>query len=204
MAFIPVANVAQANIRQTLNGERIENTLYFRAPAAWSAGSLAALASGVAAWWTTGPRAVLSDDLVLREVYVVDLTTANSGTYTHTVVNDPGGPISGEALPNNCALCVSFRTANRGRSFRGRNYVAGINEGDVTGNVVAQATANGILAGYQGLMTYFSEAGLDWVVVSRYANGQPRAAGVATPVNAVTLVDRYIDSQRRRLPGRGA
>lgn len=204
MAFIPVPNTAQANIRQTLAGEQIENTLYFRAPAAWSAGSLAALGAGLVTWWTTGPRAVLSDDLVLREVYCVDLSSANGPTHTETVVNDPGGPIAGEALPNNCALCVSFRTANRGRSFRGRNYVAGINEGDVTANLVTQVTADGILQGYQDLITYFSESGIDWVVVSRYANGQPRATGIATPVTAVTLVDRYIDSQRRRLPGRGA
>jgi len=31
----------------------------------------------------------------------------------------------------------------------------------------------------------------------------PRTAGVVTPISNVIVVDRVLDSQRRRLPGRG-
>jgi len=41
------------------------------------------------------------------------------------------------------------------------------------------------------------------VVVSHFANGNPRVAGVATPINAYQ-VNSALDSQRRRLLGRGA
>jgi len=45
--------------------------------------------------------------------------------------------------------------------------------------------------------------GAELVVVSRYANGAPRAAGVATTVTSVGLTDFRVDTQRRRLIGEG-
>jgi len=45
--------------------------------------------------------------------------------------------------------------------------------------------------------------GADWVVVSRFHDNAPRTAGVVSFINAATVVDATVDSQRRRLPGRG-
>lgn len=204
MAFIPVPNVAQVNIRSTLDGQRIENTLYFKHLSAWSGVELANLASLVRAWWTTGPRAQLSSGLVLREVYAVDLTSANGATATDAVTNDPGGPDTAFRVPNSVALCVSFRTAQRGRSYRGRNYVAGWTVDSVTGNTFNSTKANAIKDAYEDLLVGLNDGEYQWVIASRYANGQPRTTGVWSYVTAVTLVDLTVDSQRRRLPGRGA
>jgi len=51
--------------------------------------------------------------------------------------------------------------------------------------------------------------GWEWVVVSRYSGTDvnddpvPRVTGIATLVSNVLFTNNTVDSQRRRLPGRG-
>jgi hypothetical protein len=42
-----------------------------------------------------------------------------------------------------------------------------------------------------------------WVVVSRFSGGVERVTGVTTPVVQAAYHDLNLDSQRRRLTGRG-
>ena len=62
---------------------------------------------------------------------------------------------------------------------------------------------------YEGLPSVATVAGYTWVVASRFsgvdAEGDPipRAAGITTPITTVLIVDNLVDSQRRRLSGRG-
>lgn len=196
--------MAQFNIRYSLHGERCENTLYFFRTTGWAPSTLLAHCSYLANWFTTGPRAQLVDDLVLREVYGVDLTSQNASAATQAIANDPGGPHVQEGMPNNVALCISFRTPNRGRSYRGRNYISGFHEGQVTGNVISSTVAEAIRAAYQILIDDGEAGSPQWCVVSRYSNKLPRAVGIYTLISAVVVTDVYVDSMRRRLPGRGA
>jgi hypothetical protein len=83
-------------------------------------------------------------------------------------------------------------------------------EGQTTGaNQIDSATAAAFVDAYSLLLDFGQDIGASWVVVSRFsgvdANGDPipRAAGVTTPITSVLVVDNIVDSQRRRLPGRG-
>lgn len=205
MAFVPAANVAQVNLRMTLAGQQMENTLYFRpSTTPLTVGDMEALGDILLGWWASDLAPYVVDDLELREVYVTDLTTNTSPTVTRLPVAPP--LVGGDAdppLPNNCALVVSFRTEKRGRSFRGRNYVAGIGEGRVLANRVDNPTSAGIRDAYAQLLVPQTLPGFEWVVVSRFENKQPRVSAEVTKINSVVLVDDFIDSQRRRLPGRG-
>jgi len=203
MAFIPVPDVAQFNIRGTLDNQRIENPLYFRNVNTWDVEGLEAAAGLVADWFEDNILPIVTTDYVLREVYAIDLTTENSGSATHTVAASTQGLDASPALPNNVAICVSFRTAQRGRSFRGRNYIAGLTEGDVTGNTIAAAQSSALVTAYGQLFSLFPPGGAFWVVVSRFTANLPRTVGISTPVTSVLIVDSTVDSQRRRLPGRG-
>jgi len=112
-------------------------------------------------------------------------------------------------LPNNVAVTVSFRTGLSGRFARGRNYVSGLSEDAVVLNTVDSAVLADIQAGYEALQDVASDNTSTWVVVSRFSGVDgdgvpiPRVEGVTTPITAVIIVDSIIDSQRRRLPGRG-
>jgi hypothetical protein len=107
-------------------------------------------------------------------------------------------------LPGSVAFVITKVTALRGRSFRGRIYHIGLSEADVTGNTVGVASADSILQGWVQYRTAVETASAsNMSVVSCEANGVPRLIGVATPVTALVLRDNSVDSQRRRLPGRG-
>lgn len=205
MPFVPVPNTAQVNVRGTYLGEQVENTLYVRSNTAWSAATLQGLTDTIAAWVEGPYRAVLSTAWTYREVYAVDLASASGPTATTTPLGAVAGAKVGDPLPGNVSLCVSFRTGARGRSFRGRNYISGLVEPEVSGNSINLAFAEQVVLVYQQLLIpdEYLQIGWTWVVVSRRANNAWRTTGVATPVTQVLIVDNFVDSQRRRLPGRG-
>lgn len=203
MAFIPVPNTVEVEIRSEYLGQRVENTLYFSGASPIPADAYGDLLELIRAWWTAYPRDLLSDQLILRELYLTDLSSATGGTYTLAISGDPGGPVAADPLPGSIAMCVSFRTANRGRSFRGRNYVCGFGENQVSGNTFLPSLVAAMGTAYNQLLTTMGTTSFFWAVVSRYSNGAPRTTGIATPVTAAIVVDGYVDSQRRRLAGRG-
>lgn len=210
MPFVPVANTALVETRMTLDSQQVENTLWVEFPAAPSAADLLTLANDIDSWWEGSYAPLVSDGVQLREVVVTDMTTASSGQVSVAPAVAAFGGQSSPDLPSNASLTVSFRTALRGRSFRGRNYLVGLTEDTNTGNIVNSPFIALVIAAYEELLSGGGalSAG-EWVVASRFSgvdvNGNPipRAAGVTTPIISVVVVDNVIDSQRRRLPGRG-
>lgn len=204
MPFVPVADTIQAEIRMSLDNQLIENTLYFQSRPDATDPTLVALGNSLLLWWTVNYRVKLPDSVTLREIYLTDLTTASSPTHTTPApAPAPAGSAATPVMPNNVTIAVSFRTAARGRSFRGRNYFGALGETQISSNTVDGATQAGIVAAYQALLS--GDIADDWIwgVVSRYSGGAPRAAGLFTPVTSVVITDPIVDSQRRRLPGRG-
>lgn len=203
MAFIPVPNTVQAEVRMSLANQQIENVLYFSKAGGFDGSSLDALGIMLRDWWGGQYAYNLSNQISLREIYIIGLNSATD--ITHTTV--PSGTIAGQnpspALPNNVAFCVSFRTQYRGRSFRGRNYVAGLPEAGVTLSNVEPNYVQQLVSAYNTLITDAANINWEWVVVSRYANKAPRTEGVTSAILSAVAVDSVIDSQRRRLPGRG-
>jgi len=127
-----------------------------------------------------------------------------------SVINTVGLPVVGgnanPALPNNVTLAIKFSTAGRGRASRGRNYILGITEESVTANQVGPGFITAYVSAYQALFTALGDMTnpWTWVVYSRQLNNALRAEGLAQEILNVGFVDNVIDSQRRRLPGRGS
>lgn len=209
MPFVPVANVAEVELRMRLAGQSIENTLYFQFASGPSPAELSALGGDILDWWVASYGGLVTSNVQLIEVNCTDLTSA-TGPQVATPATDTFGTGGTSTLSNNVALCVSFRTANRGRSFRGRNYISGISTTQlVDSNTFEVSYAEAVHDAYNGLNSALSVSA-DWVVVSRFSGKSgtpprptPRVAGIATLVTAVVIVDRTVDSMRRRLPGRG-
>lgn len=201
--FIPVANVLQANVRFSLDGQQIENVLNFAYPAGDFSDSADVVWGILDINWWDALRETLSTDIVNVETYMVDLTSASGPTATYIAFSNPAGEVPVGAIPNNSALCVTHRTLARGRSFRGRSYISALPESIVTGSRVAGGNALVVSDAFNAMRVAASAAGTPFVIVSRYSGGLPRVAGVATPVSVSLVIDNVLDSQRRRLPGRG-
>lgn len=210
MPFVPVNDCIEAEMRMLLDGQKIENTLYFKKTGGWDIAEATNIGNGLLIWWTTLYSVFVSEAVTLREIYITDLETSTGFTVTVPApAPAPHGARSTSVLPNHVALTVSFRTNSRGRSYRGRNYISGFAEDQVVANTVDSGTLTDITDAYEGLTAVASDVDATWVVVSRFAGVDgdghpiPRVLGFGTNITAVTIVDPIVDSQRRRLPTRG-
>lgn len=203
MPFVPVLNVVQVNLRGTYFGEQVENTLYFETAPAVTPSFVANVALSAENWWVGDVVPLLSSSYVWREAYAVDLTTATGPTATSALSAGTAGGAVQPGMPGNVALCISFRTDQRGRSFRGRNYLCGLTEDNVVGNQITPGSIPPFVNAYLPLLEAGEMLPGVWVVVSRFSGGLRRTVGVSTPVTSVLVVDNNVDSMRRRLAGRG-
>lgn len=209
MAFVPVPNTIQVDVLYLQDGQRVENTLYFERSGGWSLPQIIDFLEQLNTLIAEELMPLLASSIQFIELIARLLDTASSIGFSMPITPPVSGGVSGNAAPNNVTYTISFKTGLTGRSFRGRNYVPGLPGSKVTGNTIDSATRTGLLAFYSALKALASESTNPWVVVSRYSgvdgDGKPipRVTGVTTNVESVTTFDTTVDSQRRRLPGRG-
>lgn len=200
MAYVPANNVLQVELRGLLNAEPVENTLAFRRGDTIEPAEVEALFDWLEDVFLPQYAGNVGTIMGWDEIYGTDLTTSISPTYTRVISPFIPGERPDATLPGSDSCCLSFRTANRGRSARGRNYVTGLTEGQVTGNSVLLSEINAFVALYELLLgggTF--PAGWEWVVVSRILDGLPRAAAFVQEITNVISTDVVVDSQRGRL-----
>jgi hypothetical protein len=210
MPFVPVPNTALVELRMTFDSQQVENTLWFEFGSDPDAAVLTTLASELESWWVGQYAPLISEQVVLREVVATNMSSASSVQVAQVAAGLETGTQTSPPLPSNASLTVSFRTGLRGRSFRGRNYIVGLTEDTNTGNQINAVYLSSVRDAYANLLPGIgAPTGATWVVASRFSGVTgagvpiPRATGVTTPITTVVIVDDIIDSQRRRLPGRG-
>lgn len=204
MPFIPVPNTVLVELFFTQDSQQLENTLYFSRADTWDTTEMTALADAINAWVIANISPLQSNTVLYRGCKVTDLSSATAPAVERTLAVAQAGGLSQPAMPNSTTLAIKFSTAGRGRSSRGRNYIIGLIEDSVVNNNVAASVANSYVTAYSLLNgTTVLPTGSFWVVVSRFLNNAPRTTGIAQDVNNVGLTDTIVDSQRRRLPGRG-
>lgn len=206
MAFIPTPNCVQAELIYLWAGQVCENVLHYVKASPWTTDNMQELAEGLKNTWNSYIVSRCSDTLALTQIRITDLSSQDGPVINYST----GLPIQGsqtpDSLPNNCALVVTKRTLKRGRSYRGRIFHPGLTENFVTGNEVISGTAAAIRDAWENFLLIDMTVAVDealMVVLSLINDGAPREEGEATLVNNLTT-EGIIDSQRRRLPGRGA
>lgn len=204
MVFVPTENAVTAAMRYLWDGQQVENTLSFYRATGWTETLQTQLANILINWRTNQLREIQSSSLSMIECYVVDQTSEDAPAITVTVPSgDQPGLAAASALPNNVTWTIQFRTAFRGRSGRGRNYALGLTEGMVTGNALSIATANEYIGAYESLEADLEGVDAQHVIISKFTGKVPRPNGIVRLVTAYAYSDLVVDSQRRRLPGRG-
>lgn len=203
MTFQPAPSIVQATIEGRADGQLTINDLYFFATGAITAPGLNALATALANWINTSLAPLLSRDWTSSRVRVFDLTTPTGlqAELTSAVV----GGVDVEAAPNNVAACISLRTAQRGRSGRGRNFIPGIPNSVITLNTLDPTFIGDLIIAYLTLVGAGSfSPGWELVVLSRVTGGVKRAAGIGIPVTDIVMVGNSVRSMRSREIGHGA
>lgn len=204
MPFPPTPNTIKVAVTGQLAGQQVTNVYYVEKISAWTSPELEQVADEFIAWLRTEVLPLLATEFVYTLIEILDLTTANGIYYTRQIDTPNTGQVASPAMPNECAVCLSLRTAQSGRSFRGRKYMSGVPENNVTNNTVTTPYLQAWVNAFNGLLLTIGTAGWSWVVVSTVENGVPRAQGVTTAINSVIFTDDIIDSQRSRKPGVGS
>jgi len=153
------------------------------------------MANVLKAWWDGSYKAQVQGLNFLYEVTARKQDHADPLAYDLSFTND-FGTNTGTELPANCTIGVSWRTGLAGRKQRGRFYAVGVPEEDVgAGDAITSAAQAAFSVVAQDLITRVATAGLRLVIYHR-------ATGLYNVITTA-IIDALLDSQRRRLPGRG-
>jgi len=210
MPFVPFSDGVEVVFSFRIGGQTVKNVMNFIASATPDVTTMAALGKVLidawlgSDWWGSA----LSNKVSFEEVKLTSLVSESAPTVTvvdGTTLSLPQTATGAVvASTNNVALVVTQRTDNRGRSFRGRTYLAGIRQGAF--NTPVEVDSAYVVFALD-LMTAIAVAALTQgallAVFSRQSGGVIRTTGVATPVGAFAC-NPASDSQRRRLEGRGS
>lgn len=205
MAQLVVPNAAQMRLIWSLGGQ-----LYaLNVMGVVNAGAVAitqALTNTIgtaikAALGSSSLNGYLHTTVELANIGLRDIRTANQAEFIDTGAG-VAGTGTGDVLPLQTAYCITLRTAQAGRSFRGRVYLCGYNEtvNTVTGTIAASATSVNFVAAIKAAL---QANGLDLGVIARPQEAPliPRA-GFITTVTQIVARDLVWDTQRRRaIPG---
>jgi len=202
MAFQECPGIAQFNLHFTQDGQVAENVFHLMKSGVWSASDLEEGTDSLWDWITDHWPAVASVNASAVGVGGVDLSSDSGASFEKTIADPIPGGVATVGLPTSVTVAVSWKTAKRGRSYRGRTFHVGI-PAAMTLDSALTTTAQGLLVtAYTYLLATFVANGQTMCVLSRRHNGELRAQGIGTPITTLA-VDANLDSQRRRLPGRG-
>lgn len=203
MPFIRVPNTVMVEMVYRWDGQTVENVFHASNAVSYDETDIADLLDVFRLWGINDALPTMSNTVTLVNLIGTDLDSA-----TGPRIEDATGlPVAGSAvspsMPNNVSVVVKWTTANRGRSYRGRTYWIGLREDVVAANQIVAAQQTAIVNAATALLADVALAGWALVVASRYTDNAPRAQGITTPITGFS-VEPTIDSQRRRLPGRGS
>lgn len=157
------------------------------------------IAEVFATWWDLHLSQAATHDIGLNSVTALNLDVPNGEKVTYVVSPTEPGKDADDGMSANVSLVQSYQTALTGRSFQGRSYFCGLTESQVTGNEVTPTLAAALVTVQGQLMSLLVAENALLLVASFQSGGLPRAEGIGTPVESVSVNTR-VDTQRRRLP----
>lgn len=202
MAFQPCPGVAMFEVFFQWQGQRMENVFHCVQEGAWDAAQLQDGVEVLSDWITSDWRNVAHLSANVVGFKGTDLTTQDGAVYEPTIAEPIPGLNNGTAAPAGTTIAISWRTALRGRSYRGRTFHVGVQTASYTDSIFLPTPLALLYDAYLSLQGAFISASMEMCVLSRVLNKAVRANGVGTPITGLSI-DPALDSQRRRLPERG-
>lgn len=204
MAFIPTPGACRFAVTQTLFGQDVVNTIWMDRTdeAVWTSANITIACSFLWSFWEGFIMTFLSNDITLVSVdgWSQDSDSAPVGSYSDTPVN---GEIVSQSLPAQNAFVIKFGTGKRGRSYRGRNFIAGLPEVDVDDDKMDAGFIAALVGSFEGLNDVLDTANCRHIIVSHQHNGVVLEEGEITPVTYYEATSPGIRGQRRRQFGVG-
>lgn len=198
MPFVPHPTVARLVFNLERGSDSFVNVMYCDPGAALGEAALAVLAQTAYTIYADTILVGLSQltQLVGVDAYSMASDSAPVGRYV--AATPAAGTGSGELLPLQCAGVITWRTAGRGRSARGRSYISGWAEAQSSENALTQAARDLLQTSAQAFRSAFEVDENPLVVYSQWNEGDPRLVGQATLITAAEVRTGVFGSQRDR------
>lgn len=195
-------NVAKAIMTFASDTRVFQNILHFSATSAWTSLQLAQLATDLISWWNLAYKARMSNEVALTLVQTRKLDPDDPLGVDQPVIPPSPGTAANTSTPSNATVTMSWRTGLAGRRYRGRNYVPGLCEVDVTVDDRINST---LIASLQAAATSLIASTLSHgaLTIFHAPNETPNPLDNTFTNVTTAVIENIIDSQRRRLPGRG-
>jgi len=202
--FVPLADGAQVEMLYLLDGQVVENRLWFvcRQPPI-DQDKLQALSDGCAVLFRDQLLPFLSSDLQMLSTLATDWTDDPAPFVAGTVVFTSGSNSSGSHSAN-VAIRVRFKGSSLETWRQNSNFIAGIPKDQVTLNTYSEEIKDGIFEAYVALIDAASGFGdfpaWRWVVTSQRINNAPRTEQAFARMDFVQFPSPYTTTRRKRLP----
>jgi len=171
--------------------------------AGWNLAAMQDLALAVKGWWDALYKQYVTNAISLVQIQIRQLNPLLPLAYDLPVTPPIVGILAGTEEAANVTATMSERTGLAGKAYRGRMYIAGVAENYVNANdTISSVFLAGMALIIGALINNDLPAGQVLAIFHR-------PGLVPKPLdNQYTLVNSYVtenilDSQRRRLPGRG-
>jgi len=197
-------NVAAVEMLFRQDEQQVENVFHVAAPHPLDSATADGIQTIVDAWITGTLRDQQASNVFYYGLRVKDV---NAGGNVYDYAGDGlGGSHSGGPLANHVTIALKKNSGVSGRKFRGRFYHLGLtqtmlNVGSV--NSLNNLAVFDLISTYEALRTALRTAGHDMVILYQDHSTHPPTPLGGIEVISITATDNIIDSQRRRLPGRG-
>lgn len=196
MAGVAVPSTMKLVINGVSDAQAIVNVLHYKYTGV--SVTTASLDAFITAWRAAHLAqwlAVHGSGYVLQSFVATDISTLTGQTAAQTLVTGNVGTGGSPNVPNNVALALSWRTANVGRTNRGRTYLGGLPVGHIVQDSPDSTLISAVATLMAALISQTFTGGYDFSVTS--------VKEALSKVITAAVLDTILDSMRRRLPGRG-
>lgn len=197
MAFTAIPDVVRVIVRFTMGTFEFSNTFHCY-KASFTLSEQTTLAAAIDLWFGTNWRPNWPTDITYLRTDAYDMRSSIAPVVSINTGTGPGAQAA-DTLPLNVAMCVTLRTAGRGKSSRGRVYLAGFSESDITDGVFSGAAMTKGSSVVGSVNTTITNSGFQYSVVSMQTNGVPNLPPLVQPVTAWEVRNGVPATQRRRL-----
>jgi hypothetical protein len=205
--FQPVPDTVELTVQGTQSGQLVENKFYAKAAETITSVMVDALATIVADWVTTYLLPRVGATYTHTRVVARDLSADSSYEIINTDAAGGVGTASGTVYPPNVSFAVHRATGLSGKKAKSRIYWPAIPSSyagsDGLMSSVAAAALVTALDQLRGNILANTDAVWEYGYPQRIINGVKLAVANFVPVTLHDWTDLFLDSQRRRLPGRG-
>lgn len=203
--FIPAPNCASVEIFYSANAVVCENVFHVNKASPYDNAALVALRNVVDTWDNTTWKGSRGNGASVFRIRCKALDTNSSPMDDYYLPTPRAGTIASPLTSGNSTLAFKLATNRAGRSYRGRWYLVGVTLANygATANQYNVASANAIVSWLNLLKTNLAAAGHTLGVLSYATNKAWRTTAHFEPATGYLIIDYNIDSQRRRLTGRG-